>query len=93
MNIITVLSKVFESILSDQLVMYFEKILSSRISAYRKGYSCQHVLIDPTEFWKSALDKNDSFCGDAVVVEGAKMHRIVARPVFPLLQNQVDSAS
>ena len=57
-NILTVLSKVFERILSDQLINYFKKILSPRLSAYRKGYSCQQVLLDLTELWRSALDEN-----------------------------------
>ena len=57
-NILTVISKVFERIISDQITNYFEKILSPRLSAYRKGYSCQHVILDLTEFWRSALDQN-----------------------------------
>ena len=57
-NLLTVWSKVFERILSDQLTNHFIKILSSRVSAYRKGYSCQHVIIDLTEFWRQSLDDN-----------------------------------
>ena len=57
-NILTVISKVFERIISDQLIKYFTAILSDRLSAYRKGYSCQHVILHLTEFWRSALDEN-----------------------------------
>ena len=57
-NILTVISKVFERIISDQLMKYFTLILSDRLSAYRKGYSCQHVILNLTEFWRSALDEN-----------------------------------
>ena len=35
------------------------KIFSPNLSAYRKGYSCQHVILSLTEFWRAALDKND----------------------------------
>ena len=58
-NILTVLSKVFERIIADQLTDYFKSILNSRISAYRKGYSCQQVILNLTEFWRSALDRNE----------------------------------
>ena len=47
-NILTVLSKVFESILSDQLVAYFENILSSRISAYIYYFIRNHQYIQDT---------------------------------------------
>ena len=57
-NILTVISKVFERIISDQLTKYFTEILSNRLSAYRKGYSCQQVILHLTEFWRSALDDN-----------------------------------
>ena len=58
-NLLTVWSKVFERILSDQLTHFFTKILSPKVSAYRKGYSCQHVIIDLTEFWRKSLDDNE----------------------------------
>ena len=57
-NLLSVFSKIFERILSDQIMNYFESILSPHLSAYRKGYSCQHVLIKLTEFWRKALDEN-----------------------------------
>ena len=58
-NLLPVLSKVFERILADQIMDFFKTILSPHISAYRKGYSCQHVIIKLTEFWRSALDNNE----------------------------------
>ena len=57
-NLLSVFSKIFERILSDQIMNYFESILSCHLSAYRTGYSCQHVLIKLTEFWREALDEN-----------------------------------
>ena len=44
-NILTTISKVFERIISDQLTSYFIQILDSKLSAYRSGYSCQHVIL------------------------------------------------
>ena len=57
-NLLTMFSKFFERLLSDQLTEYFLTILSPNLSAYRKGYSCQHVILKLTEFWRSALDEN-----------------------------------
>ena len=57
-NLLPVLSKLFESIMAEQLTTYFEHILSPLLSAYRKGYSCQHVILRLTELWRNALDNN-----------------------------------
>ena len=59
-NILTTLSKVFERIISDQLTSFFMKILNPNLSAYRSGYSCQHVILQLTEHWRMSLDKGDS---------------------------------
>ena len=56
-NLLPVASKIFERIISDQFTQYFMNILNSSLSAYRKGYSCQHVIINLTEYWRRALDK------------------------------------
>ena len=58
-NLLTVWSKIFERLLSDQLTVFFLKILDSKVSAYRKGYSCQHVILDLTEFCRKSLDENE----------------------------------
>ena len=57
-NLSSVLSKLFESIMAEQHTAYFEHILSPLLSAYRKGYSCQHVILRLTELWRNALDNN-----------------------------------
>ena len=49
------ISKVFERIFADQLTGYFEHLLGSCLSAYRKGYNCQHVIWRLTEYWRQAL--------------------------------------
>ena len=59
-NILTTISKVFERILSDQLTEYFKSILNSNLSAYRSGYSCQHVILQLTEYWRKSLDSDES---------------------------------
>ena len=50
-SVLNEFSKIFERFLLDQMVPYLENILSVFISAYRKHYSCQHVLLRMTEMW------------------------------------------
>ncbi len=56
-SFLSVLSKVLEGIMNDQLSDYFNHILSTLISAFRKHYSCQIILLKMIEDWKYALDK------------------------------------
>ena len=44
--------------MNDQMTTHFENIFNNLICAYRKGHSCQTVLLRCVEDWKSALDKN-----------------------------------
>ena len=57
-SILVLLDKVFERCVQKQLVHYFNPYLSKFLSAYRKGYSCESVLLHLIEDWKGALDKN-----------------------------------
>ena len=50
-------SKIFESLMLDQLMEYMKGKLSDLLSAYRKGCSTQHVLLHAIEEWKTALDR------------------------------------
>ena len=50
-------SKVFESLMLDQLMEYMQGKLSDLLSAYRKGCSTQHVLMHAIEEWKTAFDR------------------------------------
>ena len=63
-SVLQTLSKIFESVLINQLLDYFEtnQILSSNMSGFRKSYSCQSVLLKYVEDCKQALD-NDEICG------------------------------
>ena len=49
-------SKIFERLLYDQLYLFFEQILSALLAAFRKKFSCEHVLIKLVEDCKAALD-------------------------------------
>ena len=42
----------------DQLTTYFKSMLSEFRSAYRKQYSCQHVLLRMIETWRKYLNEN-----------------------------------
>ena len=59
-SVLTSLSKVAEGLICDQLMTYFSDIMSVYLSAYRKGYSCENVLIKCVEDWRSALDSNET---------------------------------
>ena len=55
-SVLNTFSKVFEIYLFDQLSTYFEPILSQFVSAYRKHFSTQHVLLRLIEEWRLGLD-------------------------------------
>ncbi len=44
-SILSVFSKVFETIVAEQLRAYFENIFNNLLCAYRKRYGCEHVLV------------------------------------------------
>jgi hypothetical protein len=58
-SVLTSTSKVLEGIMCEQIMEFFNHILSPMLSAYRKKYSCMNVLLKCTEEWKKALDNND----------------------------------
>ena len=60
-SILPIISRIFENILSKQLYIYFENILSEFQCGFRKGFSTQHCLLLMTEKWKEAVDKDQSF--------------------------------
>ena len=57
-SILNTFLKIYEKVIKDQLVSGLDKYLSSFISAYRKGYSNQHVLTRLVEKWRERLDNN-----------------------------------
>ena len=58
-SILTALSTNFEGLLCDQLAMHIYELLSENLSAYRKHYSCNNVLVKCIEDLRKALDLGD----------------------------------
>ena len=61
-SIISVISKILERCLYDQIYKNIDKTLSRHQMGYRKGYSSQHSLIAMFEKWRKNLDKGGE-CG------------------------------
>ena len=57
-SILNSFSKIFENVIKEQIVPFFDKCLSAFTSAYRKCYSSQHVLIRLIEKWRKQLDQS-----------------------------------
>ena len=55
-SILTVTSKIYEKILSQQLSAYFENIFDKYLCAFRKGQGCMTVSLRLLEDWRAALD-------------------------------------
>lgn len=58
-SILTGMSKVFEGIICDQLMSFFQDKLSSVLSAYRSKYSCNNVILKCTEDWRWSIDDGE----------------------------------
>ena len=56
-SVLTCLSKICETVYNDQLYDHFVNIFDKLLSAFRKGYSCQSLLIKMIDDWKTALDE------------------------------------
>ena len=69
-SILTTFSKIFESIIADQLVDYFNDIFHELMCAYRKKYGTCHTLIKLVESWKQALDNKQ--CVGALLMDLSK---------------------
>ena len=57
-SVLTTISKIYEGLVNDQLTVHFIDIFDRLLSAFRKGYSCQSLLVRFIEDIKSCLDKN-----------------------------------
>ena len=57
-SVISAFSKVMEKHFESSMVDYINSILSQYLSGFRKGYSCQHLLLRFTEEWRKYLDQN-----------------------------------
>ena len=55
-SVLTVISKLYESVMNDQITRQFIEIHEDLLWAYRKGYSCQPLLSKCIHDWKLASD-------------------------------------
>ena len=73
-----IFSKFYERVIKSQIVAYIDIKLSKFLSAYRRSYGTQHVLMRLIEEWKQKLDKN-FVCGavlmDALTITGTDQNR------------------
>ena len=60
------MSKIYGRCIHNSLSSYAETILSNFISAYKKSYSSNHVLLRLTEIWKKSQD-NKSLVGTVLM--------------------------
>jgi len=56
-SILPCLSKVAEGAIINQMWSFFSNVLDTRISAFRKHYNTQSVLVKAVEDWRKALDE------------------------------------
>ena len=57
-SVLNTYSKVYERVIKDQIVCGMEKYFSPFLSAYKKNYSSQNILISLIEQWRKTLDSN-----------------------------------
>ena len=57
-SVLVTFSKIYERYIHNEMNGFVESVLSEKMSAYRTGYSCQHVLLDFTEKIRHHLDQN-----------------------------------
>ena len=57
-SILNTFSKIYEKVIKNQLLRGMENVFLPQISAYRKSYNSQHVLIRLIEEWREYLDKD-----------------------------------
>ena len=58
-SVLTAVSKIYESVINEQMVDYFMNIFDKFLTAFRKKHSCQSLSIKLIEDWKEALDRNE----------------------------------
>ena len=62
-SVLPIMSKVFEKEIINQISPYFDTLLHPCVSGFRKGYSCETVLVKMVESIKCSLDKGKIVCG------------------------------
>ena len=69
-SVLSVVSKVFEKIMHDQISQYINSFLTPYLCGYRKAFSTQQVLLSLIEKWKIVLDSKGY--GGAVLMDLSK---------------------
>ena len=59
-SVLHILSKIYESVMNDELFEYFLDKFHDFLCAFRRKYSCQSLLLKAVDDWKCALDQNIS---------------------------------
>ena len=57
-SLLTVISKIYESVMYDQVRDYFHPIFEDLLCAFRKKYSCHSTFIKAIDDWKVSRDHN-----------------------------------
>ena len=55
-SILPAISKILEGLLAEQMTCHFQGIFDHYLSAFRKTYGCQSILLKLVEDWRHALD-------------------------------------
>ena len=69
-SILNTFSKIYEKVIKNQLLHGMENVFSIQVSAYRKNYNSQHVLMRLIEQWREYLNKD--FVTGAVLTDLSK---------------------
>ncbi len=65
-SILSIFSNVFEIIIAELLMYFFNLIFNDMLCAYRKMHGCEHALLKVIDLWKNALDSNN-FAGTILI--------------------------
>ena len=57
-SILPCVSKIFERVYADQMINFFNDIMSNLLCAFRQKHSCELLLVRLIEDWKALLDKH-----------------------------------
>ena len=60
-SIVTIISKICEKLLYDQLSKYFDSLLATNQCGFRKGFSSKYRLLVMLEKFKEAIDRGNQF--------------------------------
>ena len=64
--VLTSLSKIFERVQHDQMLVFSKSVLSDRLSGFLKGHSCTTALLKMTEDLRATLDNKEHCAAVAV---------------------------